>query len=304
MRVLVTGGAGFIGSNITEGLIRKGYEIRVLDNLFMGSLKNLEMVKDKIEIVQGDLRDEKLLKEITNDVDFILNQAAASSSPMFKKDIKSSVAVNVEGFINVLEAARINNVKRVVYASTSSIYGNSPPPLREDMKVEPPNFYAATKFMNEHLALLYSQEYGLETVGLRYMSVYGPHEESKTIFANLASQFLWAMKKGEEIVIYGDGEQTRDFTFVEDVVAANILSMEAKLEKKGEIFNVGTGIAVSLNEMIKILNRLLSKNVKPKYVDIPVKNYIKTQRADISKIRKIGFEPKFSLEDGLKRLIG
>jgi len=195
-------------------------------------------------------------------------------------------------------------VKRVVYASTSSLYGNNSPPLREDMKTGPVNFYASSKLINEHLAALYSIEYSLETVGLRYMSVYGPHEEGKTRFANLVTQFLWAMQKGERPIIYGDGMQTRDFTYVKDVCQANILAAKSKKKLLGEIFNVGTGKAVSLNSMVNILNTMLGKNFKPKYVKVPVKNYIKVQQADIAKISsKLGYKPQYTLERGLAEML-
>ena len=182
MRVLVTGGAGFIGSNIVEALVKRGHKVIVLDNFFMGKRENLREISDKIELVEGSITDENLINKLTKNIDVICNQAAASSSPMFSLEgLRDAVNVNVDGFHIILKAAVKNKVKRVVYASTSSIYGNNPPPLREDMKVIPPNFYAATKLMNEYSAALFSQNHGLETVGFRYMSIYGRHEEGKTI---------------------------------------------------------------------------------------------------------------------------
>jgi len=304
MKILVTGGAGFIGSNIVEELIKNGHEVVILDNFSLGSMENLESVKDGVMVVKGDIRDEQLVNQLAEGCDVISNMAAASSSPMFKASLKEAVEINVLGFINVLNAAKKNGVKRVVFASSSSIYGNNPPPLREDMKVEPPNFYSATKFKNEHTARLFSQEYGLETIGFRYMSVYGPHEKPKGTYANLVSQFLWCMKNGEPPVIYGDGTQTRDFVFVKDVVQANMLAMFTKKRFLGEIFNVGTGRAVSVNEMITILNKALGKNLTPKYIPTPVKNYIETQLADLTKIkRELGYNHKYSLEDGIRYLV-
>ena len=226
MKILVTGGAGFVGSNLVEALVEKKHEVVVLDNFSLGRKENLKTVLGEVELVDGDLRDFDLIKKTTKNVDVIFNEAAASSSPMFKERLRDAVAVNVDGFVNILNAAKENGVKKVIYASTSSIYGNSPPPLKEDMKVVPVNFYASTKLLNEHLAILFSKEYGLETIGLRYMSVYGPKEQSKGIYANLVSQFLWSMQKGESPVIYGDDTQTRDLTYVKDVVKANILAME------------------------------------------------------------------------------
>ncbi|MCX6815413.1 MAG: SDR family NAD(P)-dependent oxidoreductase [Candidatus Aenigmarchaeota archaeon] len=304
MKCLVTGGAGFIGSNLVEELIKKGHKVVVLDNFFLGIEKNLERIRDKIELVDGDIRDLDLLLKITKGVDVIFNQAAASSSPMFRENLKEALSVNIDGFIHILNAARINNVKRVVYASTSSIYGNTKALLREDMKVVPVNFYASSKLMNEHLAALYGIEYGLETVGLRYMSVYGPHEEGKTKFANLVTQFLWAMKKDERPVIYGTGEQTRDFIYVKDICQANILAAATKKKMIGEIFNVGTGKATSLNDLVKMLNSVLNKKIQPKYVKNTVKNYIDFQKADVSKITKsLGYKPEYSIKRGLEEII-
>ncbi|MFH0949080.1 MAG: SDR family NAD(P)-dependent oxidoreductase, partial [Candidatus Aenigmatarchaeota archaeon] len=228
MKILVTGGAGFIGSNLVRALVRADYDVIALDNFSLGTEKNLHNIKNNLRTVKGNILDSDLLLDLTKNVDIIFNQAAASSSPMFKKNLKEALSVNIDGFVNILNAAKENNVRRVIYASTSSVYGNANPPLREDMKIEPVNFYASSKLMNEHLAALYSIEYGLETVGFRYMSVYGPNEESKGIFANLVTQFLWAMQKNEQPVIYGDGSQSRDFTYVKDVVEANILAMESK----------------------------------------------------------------------------
>lgn len=303
MKILVTGGAGFIGSNIVEELVSQNHEVVVLDKFSLGTMINLESVKKKITVIKGDIRDEKTVEKASRGCDIISNQAAASSSPMFKSDLKGSVEINVVGFVNILNAARKNNVRRIVFASTSSIYGNNKPPLREDMKVEPPNFYSATKFNNEHMAKLFSQEYGIETIGFRYMSVYGPHEEPKGNLANLVSQFLWAMKKDESPVIYGNGKQTRDFVFVKDIVQANMLAIDTKKRFFGEIFNVGTGKTTSLNDMITMLNKILQKNIKPKYIPVPIKNYIETQIPDISKIKKeLGYSPKYTLEDGIKIL--
>ena len=304
MKVLVTGGCGFIGSNLVEALLEKGYEVIILDNYLLGRNENLYPHIEEVKVVKGDIRDFALLKELTKDVFAIFNQAASSSAPMFLEDLSNAVAPNVDGFINILNAARLNDVKKVIFASSSSIYGNNQPLLREDMNVVPVNFYASTKLLNEHFAKLFSTEYGIETIGFRYMSVYGPREKSKGIYANLASQFLWKMQEGAQPVIYGDGTQTRDFIFVKDVALANILALETEKKMMGEVFNVGTGTPVSLNELIAILNRILGKNIEPKYTPIPVKNYIMSQVCDISKIRNmLGFEPRYNLEQGIREII-
>jgi UDP-glucose 4-epimerase len=172
------------------------------------------------------------------------------------------------------------------------------------MKVVPPNFYSVTKIANEQTALLFGQEYDLETVGFRYMSIYGPKEESKGHFASLATQFLWAMKKNEQPVIYGDGKQTRDFTYVKDAVKANMLAMKSKKVMVGEVFNVGSGKAIDLNKLVEIINKLLGKSIKPKYVKIPIKNYIATQFGDNTKISHVlGYKPDYTLERGLVEMV-
>src|SRR3989344_277443 len=300
MKILVTGGAGFIGSNLSVALAKKGHEVVAFDNMFLGSENSLE--ETDVTLIKGDITDAEAVSKASMGCDVIFNEAAASSSPMFKKDLRRCVAINGDGFVNVMNAAMDNGVGRVIYASTSSIYGNSPSPLREDMKCVPVNMYASTKLMNEHIALLFGMENDIDTIGLRYMSVFGPGEEPKGKFANLVSQFLWTMRRGGRPVIYGDGSQTRDFTYVKDVVKANIMSMESKC--KNEIFNVGTGKETSLNDVVRILNDILGTKIEPEYIRNEVKNYISTQRADMSKIKKaIGFGPEFSLESGIRDIL-
>ena len=307
MKVLVTGGAGFIGSNISAELVKCGHDVVVLDNYLHGNDKNVEEIIDKIELVKGSICDFELVIKLAKNCEVILHQAAAPSSPMFMKDLRGCTLINVDGFVNVLNAAKENDVKRVVYASTSSIYGNNKPPLTEDMKIEPVNFYSSTKLLNEHMAILFSREYDIETVGLRYFSVYGPNEMYKGsggVYANLVSQFLWSIMNNEQPVIYGDGSQKRDFTYVKDAVQANILAMESKKTLMGEIFNVATGSRVSFNNLVSIIGNALGKNVKPKYIKMPVKGYISDQIADISKIKTVlGYKPKYTLEDGIKDVL-
>ena len=299
MKILVTGGAGFIGSNLVERLVADGHDVSVLDNFSLGTVGNLSGVD--VEIIKGDIRDEKLVASATKGIDIVFNQAAASASPMFKTNLRDAVSVNVDGFINILNACRDNGVKKLVYASTSSIYGNLKPPVNEDSETPPLNFYASTKLINEHFAALFYREYGLDSVGFRYMSIYGPNEKSKGNFANLVSQFIWTMQKGQQPVIYGDGSQCREFTYIADVVQANMLAM-----KKGQndIFNIGTGKTTSLNQLVETINTSLGTKIKPKYVKNTVKNYISVQLSDISKARKVlGYSPKYDLEKGIKEII-
>ncbi len=308
MRILVTGGAGFIGSNIAEALVGGGHDVIVLDNFSLGSRENLSELEDRIEIVEGDVRNTETLEPLIDGADYVFHEAARSSAPMFDSDPRAGVDVNVNGFLNVLELSRRHDVSGVIYASTSSLYGGVRGKQREDAKVVPPNFYSATKLAREHLSMLYTKNYGLPTVGFRYFSVYGPHERPKGRYANIISQFLWEMMEGRPPVIYGDGTQSRDFTFVADVVSANVLAMEA-IEKKrkgisGESFNVGTGRAASFNDIIKFLNAALGKNLKPKYVKNEIKNYVQDTLADLSKAKKfLGYSPKFSLKEGIEKTI-
>jgi len=305
MRILITGAAGFIGSNLVEELVRRNHSVIALDNFYLGRKDNLSSVLDKIELVNGSITDEPLIQRVTANTDAVINLAAASSSQMFTIDnVREAIRTNVDGFLIILKAAVKNGAKRVLYASTSSIYGNNNPPLREDMKVDPPNMYSATKLMNEHCAKLFSQEYGLETVGYRFLSVYGPHEECKGIYANLVSQFLWAIMKGEQPIVYGDGTQKRDFTYVKDIVQGIVLGLESKNPLLGEVVNVGSGNTHSFNELVSLINKMVGKNIKPRYIPNPVKNYIADQDCDISKIKVLlRYSPKYTLEKGLAEML-
>ncbi|MBI1970505.1 NAD-dependent epimerase/dehydratase family protein [Candidatus Woesearchaeota archaeon] len=317
-KIVVTGAAGFIGSNLTIELCKRGYSVVALDNFSLGTQENLSFSSlspvlhqahhgsiHPISIIEGNITDEKKILEITKDAYAIVNIAAASASPMFSLDnIRDAVKTNVDGFLTILKAAVYNNVAKVIYASTSSIYGNNAPPLTEDMLVVPTNMYAATKLMNEYCAALFSKEHGIETIGLRFLSIYGPNEESKGSYANLATQFLQAMMRNEQPVIYGDGTQTRDFTYVKDVVQAIILALESSKKLYGEVFNVGSGASHSLNEMVRVINQLLGKQIVPKYIENPIKDYIQSQDSDITKAKTVlGFTPQYSLQKGLQDMI-
>jgi len=302
---LITGGAGFVGSNIAREAIKKGWEVRILDNFFLGSLENLNGIVDEVELIKGDIRNERLVNRATQDVDYIFHQAAVSSSQMFVPNPSSGISVNVQGFVNLLHYAHKNNVRRVIHASTSTIYGSLPVPHREDMYIKRcPNFYATTKLASEYLAKTFTLNHNLETVGLRYFSIYGSGEKPKGEYANLITQFLWWMKKGEKPIIYGDGLQTRDFTYVKNVVKANFLAMKRK-NVSGEVFNVGTGKSTSVNVATTLLNKYLGTDIKPKYMRNPIKGYVYHTQADMTKSKRLlGFKAETSLERGLKMLVG
>jgi UDP-glucose 4-epimerase len=298
MKYLVTGGAGFIGSHLVEELVNNGSEVIVVDDLTTGSLDNLREFKEKINIITG--RCSEVVDEI-KEIDGIYHLGIPSSSPMYKKD-RFLVSKAIEDFISIIELAMKENC-RLVFASTSSIYNGNPIPWKEDMDIKITDFYTEGRYYMERLAKLYNDLYGVESIALRFFSVYGEREEAKKQYANLVSQFIWCMKKGEQPVIYGDGTQTRDFIYVKDTVNACILAMESNI--KYDIFNVGTGKNYSLNELIEIINNILGTNIKPKYVPNPIKNYVYHTLADPTKAKeKLGFEAKISLEEGIRRLIG
>ncbi|MFH1785485.1 MAG: NAD-dependent epimerase/dehydratase family protein [Candidatus Micrarchaeota archaeon] len=297
MKFLVTGGAGFIGSNLVERLVKEGHEVTVLDNLHTGSETNLSSVKDKIKFINGNA---SKISEINEKFDGIFHNGIYSSSPMYRDDLRL-IAQVIDEFISILEYARKHNTK-VVFASSSSVYSGLMPPHKEDMQIKVTDFYTEARLPLERLAELYNKLYGTKVIGLRYFSVYGPHEESKGQYANLITQFLWAMKKNEAPVIFGDGNQKRDFTYVGDVVEANLLSMNSKVDFG--IFNVGTGATYTLNDMCKLLSKKMSKDIKPTYVPNPIKNYVQYTQADTTKAENIlGFKAKLTLETGIEKLL-
>jgi len=302
MKILVTGGAGFIGSNIANTLSRdKNATVVALDDLSLGRPTNLSR---DVKFVEGSIMDFELTLEVVRGCDYILHSAAKSSSPMFKDDPRKGVDINALGFMNVVESAKRNHVKKVIFASSSSVYNGLPIPFMESQIITPKTFYEASFYCREILAKTYYFENGLNLVGLRYFSVYGPHEEHKGKFANNISQFLWSMTNGQSPVIYGDGTQTRDFTFVDDVVQANILALQSE-EMEFGIYNIGTGIETSFSTLVEIINRHLGTNIQATYVDNPIKNYVQKTKADITLAKlELGYEPKFSLDDGIPALIG
>lgn len=301
-KVLVTGGAGFIGSNLCNTLVKKGYAVTALDNLFLGKKANLN---GKVKFVRGDVRNMKDLEKAGKDFDYVVHLAAASSAPMFSNDLRDSYENNVMGFISVLEYCRKHNVKKLLYASTSSIYGNNPTPLTEDQQVWPPNYYSVTKYAMENTAHCYKKQFPeMELIGFRFMSVYGLNEKHKGEFANLASQFSWDVFEDRAPVLYGDGTQQRDFTNVKDIVQAIILAIETKKSFGSTIFNIGTNKAYNLHILVDKINKVMGKNVKPKEIVNPVKEgYVRKQLADIKKIKKeLGFKPTVELDEGLKEI--
>jgi len=297
MKFLVTGGAGFIGSHLCKELVKRKNEVIAVDNLHTGSLDNLKEIKDKIKFINkscGEITSEEIRR-----IDGIFHLGIYSSSPMYREN-KKLVGMAINDFINILELAKKRDVK-VVFASSSSVYNNNPTPWKEEMNIKITDFYTEARYLMERLAKLYDELYNVKSVGLRLFSVYGPNEKSKGKYANLVSQFLWDMEKNKSPIVYGNGEQRRDFIYVDDVSNAFIRAMDYN---KTDIFNVGTGKDYSLNELISMLNDLLGKNIKPKYIKNPIKNYVYKTKADTTKAKKLlNFEYTIDLKDGIKRLI-
>ena len=303
-KALITGGAGFIGSNIAEILVEKGVEVVVLDSMYLGTPENLEEIRDEVEIIEGSVTDKQTVEEAVEGCDTVFHQAARSSAPMHKEDPAEGVRINVEGFVNTVEAAKEAGAEKVVYASTSSMYGSVEPPHKEDMGEEPTNLYTASKMSRELYAKVYSRKGDIQTTGLRYFSVFGPHERSKGKFANVISQFLWKLLDGEQPVIYGDGTQTRDFTFVKDIARANVLAAERREELDGEYFNIGTGIEHSFNDVVEELENILGTDIGAERIDNPIDNYVARTKADYSKAKEVlGWEPEYSFEEALRQTV-
>jgi UDP-N-acetylglucosamine/UDP-N-acetylgalactosamine 4-epimerase len=309
LRILVTGGAGFIGSNIVESLLKQGVkQVRILDNLVTGKMENIQFLLDKydnVEFMYGSIADLETCRKAVKDVDVITNQAALGSVPRSVNDPLSSHIANVNGFLNILVAAKEEGIKRVVYASSSSVYGDNPvlPKVEENTgNVLSP--YAATKAIDEIYAGVFSKCYGMECIGLRYFNIFGPRQDPNGAYAAVIPKFIDLMKDGTQPVINGDGTFSRDFTYIENAVQANILGLTTENEECfGEAFNIGAGGQFSLLELITILNKELKTEIVPLFGenrpgDIP------HSFANISKAqRMIGYDPKISFEDGIHKLI-
>ncbi len=298
-KVLVTGGAGFIGSNFCN-INQNKFDIVALDNLFLGDKENLD---PSITFVKGDACQREDLTRCGDEFDAVLHLAGTSSAPMFNDDGFVNGYVNsIKSFVQVLEFARKSGAKKFLYASTSSLYGNNPMPLIETQVVNPPNHYAVTKICYEHCAECYYRVYPeMDITGFRFMSVYGPNEEAKGQFANMISQFIWDMVRDLPPVIYGTGEQFRDFTNVRDVVQGITLALESEKKWGNKVYNIGTGKSSSFNDILQEINTALGKSIEPIYIKNPVKEgYVKGQHADITRIsRDLGYIPKITLKAGI-----
>ena len=303
MRIVITGGAGFIGSNLAEVLaLAPNNEVCVVDDLSTGKIENLP-VASGIEFIKGSITDLQLMNEVLADADFVFHQAALPSVQRSIEDPAHTNEVNIRGTLNVLMAARDAGVKKVIYASSSSVYGDTPElPKREGMTPNPLSPYAVTKLVGEYYCKVFNDVYGLNTISLRYFNVYGPRQDPHSEYAAVIPRFVSRILKGEPPIIYGDGQQTRDFTFVKDVVNANILAM--KSDATG-VYNIASGRRISIQELATLITRLTGRDrdVEPVF-DKPRKGDVRHSLADISRARAdMGYKPEYSLERGLEETI-
>jgi nucleoside-diphosphate-sugar epimerase len=301
-KVIITGGAGFIGSNLARALCDHN-EVVVIDNLITGRLKNVSCMAGRIKFINADVTDLDVLRRVFSSADYVMHQAALPSVIRSVKDPIASNHHNVDGILNVLVAAKECGVKRVVFASSSSVYGNTPVlPKIESFQPNPMSPYAVTKLAGEYYCKVFYEIYGLETVSLRYFNVFGPAQDPLSQYAAVIPKFITALKSGSRPVIYGDGEQSRDFTYVENVVNANILACTAQ-KAPGRAINIACGERRSLNKLLSILKELLDSNIEPIHAD-PRPGDVNHSLADISLAKELlGYEPKFDLNEGLKSTV-
>jgi nucleoside-diphosphate-sugar epimerase len=299
---LVTGGAGFIGSHIAEELLCRGYRVRVVDSLITGKRRNLEPLPG-VEFLEGDLADLSVAQRAVDGMEYVLHQAAIPSVPRSVKDPLTSNRANIDASLNVLVAARDAGVKRLVYAGSSSAYGDTETlPKREDMPTKPLSPYALQKLVVEQYCQMFTRLYGFETVTIRYFNVFGPRQDPGSPYSGVISLFSTALLTGRQPLIYGDGEQTRDFTYVTNVVDGVLRACEAP-DASGEVINIATGGRISLNELLRTMNRILGTNTHAIYLDHRAGD-VRDSQADITKARQLlGYVPLVPLEEGLRSTI-
>jgi len=303
-KFLVTGGAGFIGSNICKKLVSQRCFVRVVDNLLTGKKNNLADIIDKVEFIQADMGDEDVARSAMKDIDFCLHQGALPSVPRSVDNPAATHQHCLNATFTLLLAARDAGVKRFVYASSSSAYGDTPTlPKIETMQPQPLSPYAAAKLAGEYYAKVFYEVFGLETISLRYFNVFGPHQDPTSQYAAAIPAFVTAILKDERPTVFGDGLQSRDFTYVDNVVEANLLAAKAK-KTCGEVINIACGQAVTVNETIDTINGLAGKNIKPIYTD-PRPGDVKHSLADITLAKEtIGYKPTVLFREGLQKAIG
>jgi UDP-glucose 4-epimerase len=303
---LVTGGAGFIGSNLVAHLLDAGHTVRVLDNFSTGKRENLAAFQDRIDLIEGDLVNREDVRKAVQDIEVILHHAALASVPRSVEDPLDSNEANVTGTLNLLVAARDAGVRRIVYASSSALYGDQAveKPKAETMAPLPISPYGVAKLAAEYYCQVFYSTYGLETVSLRYFNVFGPRQDPQSMYAAVIPRFITAMLKGDRPVIYGDGEQTRDFTYIGNVIAGNMLAASAPAKRiAGQVMNLAAGGQTSLNTLVSLIREVAGVDVQPIY-DEPRLGDIKHSQADIHKARDLlGYEPAISFLEGLRLTI-
>jgi len=304
-KFVVFGGAGFIGSRICELLVEQNKQVIAIDNLSTGKIENLSQIINlpNFQLIIGDIRDFDLCVKYTQGVDYCIHQAALVSVPKSVEDPLLNNDININGFLNVLEACRINKVKRVIYASSSAVYGDNQDPKKQEDRIGGQlSPYAVSKLVNEYYAKLYTKLYQLETVGLRYFNVYGPKQDPSSVYSGVISIFFNRMINGKEISIYGDGNNTRDFVFVDDVVKANISACYLDEKIVGNVYNIGTGKETTINELAMQIMKLFNFQSKINYLPERIGD-IKFSCADITKANQdLGFVPQVTLTEGLKHI--
>jgi len=300
---VVTGGMGFIGSHIAEALLSRGDSVRIFDNLSTGYEVNLPPPVEGLQVVRGDLRDADVVRQAVSGARVVFHEGALASVPLSIDEPVASLETNVNGTLNVLLAARDAGVERVVFASSSAVYGDSLVlPKDEEMPTLPISPYAVQKLAAENLCQVFSRVYGLQTVSLRYFNVFGPRQDPKSDYAAVIPRFISALLAGHRPVVYGDGEQTRDFTYVGNVVQANLLAASAP-NAGGTVVNIGGGERVSLNTVLRLAGKCIGVDVEPEYRE-PRAGDVRDSVADISRAKQIlGYAPSIELEDGLRRTI-
>jgi UDP-N-acetylglucosamine/UDP-N-acetyl-alpha-D-glucosaminouronate 4-epimerase len=301
---VVTGGGGFIGSHIVENLVRqRNTVVKVIDDFSTGKRENVEAFKNDVEIIEADIAETKNLAQFLKGADYVIHQAAIPSVPKSILDPLKSHNANVNGTLNLLLACRDAGVKRVVYASSSSLYGDSPTlPKREGMMPNPLSPYGAQKLFAEMYCEVFTKAYGLETVSLRYFNVFGPRQDSTSQYSGVLALFIPAVLQGRRPTIYGDGLQSRDFTYVQNVVEANLLACKVP-GVGGQVFNVACGDRITVNSMLHQINKIVGVDISPVYAE-PRSGDIKHSQADITRAREhLGYEPKVSFEEGLRATV-
>ncbi len=300
---VVTGGGGFIGSHIVEELLRRNEIVRVIDNFSTGKWENVEPFEGGAEIIEADIAEGKNLPRFLEGADYVIHQAAIPSVPKSILDPVKSHHANVNGTLQLLNASREADVKRVVYASSSSVYGDSPTlPKHEGMMPNPLSPYGAQKLFAEIYCQVFSRAYGLDTVSLRYFNVFGPRQDSTSQYSGVLALFIPAVLQSKRPTIYGDGLQSRDFTYVQNVVEANLLACTVP-GVAGQVFNVACGDRITVNSMLQQINKITGKDIAPIYAD-PRPGDIKHSQADITRAKEhLGYQPKISFEEGLRNTI-